>query len=178
MRLLFTNKGVNNIVLPVTIVTSSPVGGIMKKETRKGKGGLIEKKCSMCGEWKPETSKYFYKTKKTGAFRDECKVCTAPFQKYRVESQKGKKAKNKPEKKPKQALEKPKVEKERPVIQSKRHTYKMNPDTIEKIDTISNVSGMDKGEIITKALDFFVENNTKYELMITQYKKLVKRFRD
>jgi len=24
----------------------------------------------------------------------------------------------------------------------------------------------------------FVENNTKYELMITQYKKLVKRFRD
>jgi ATP-dependent protease Clp ATPase subunit len=150
----------------------------MKRETRKGKGGIIEKKCSMCGEWKPETEKYYYKTKKTGAFRDECKVCTAPFQKYRVESQKRKKAKDEPEKKSKKPKEKPNIKKKKPVFLSKRHTYKMIPETIEKIDIISNVSGMDKGEIITKALDFFLENNTKYELMITQYKKLVKRFRD
>ncbi|MGD8536558.1 MAG: hypothetical protein PVF66_11980, partial [Candidatus Aminicenantes bacterium] len=101
-----------------------------------------------------------------------------PFQKYRVEPQKGKKAKKKPEKKQKPVLEKSNVEKKRPVILSKRHTYKMNPDTIEKIDIISNVSGMDKGEVITKAIDFFIGKNTKYESMITQYKKLVKRFRD
>ena len=75
----------------------------MKTETRKGKGGGIEKKCVKCGEWKPETEKHYYRTKKTGKFRDECKVCTAPFQKYRVESQKGKKAKNKPGKKQNQA---------------------------------------------------------------------------
>lgn len=150
----------------------------MKRETRKGKGGIIEKKCSMCKEWKPETEKYYYKTKKTGVFRDECKVCTAPFQKYRVESKKGKKAKDEPEKKSKKPKEKPNIKEKKPVFLSKRHTYKMIPETIEKIDIISNVSGMDKGEIITKALDFFLENNTKYELMITQYKKLVKRFRD
>ncbi|MGD2246079.1 MAG: hypothetical protein PVI11_05985 [Candidatus Aminicenantes bacterium] len=147
----------------------------MKKETRKGKRGVIEKKCSMCGEWKPETDEYFYKIKKTGQFRDECKVCTAPFQKYRVESKKGMNPKEKNER-PK--IQKPSKELKKPALLSKRHTYKMNPDTIEKIDIISNVSGMEKGEILTQAVDSLIENNKKYELMIGQYKKLLQKFRD
>lgn len=147
----------------------------MKTERRKSKTGVLEKKCSMCGEWKPETDKYFYKTKKTGQFRDECKVCTAPFQKYRVESKKRTKPK---EYKERPKIQKPSKESKKPVLLSKRHTYKMNPDTIEKIDIISNVSGMEKGEIITQAVDFLVENNKKYELMIGQYKKLLQKFRD
>ncbi len=148
---------------------------MMKGETRKGKGGIIEKKCSMCGEWKPETDEYFYKTKKTGQFRDDCKVCTAPFQKYRVES---KKRMNPKEKKERPKIQKPSKEQKKPVLLSKRHTYKMNPDTIEKIDIISNVSGMEKGEIITQAIDSFIEKNQKYEMMIAQYKKLIKKFRE
>lgn len=147
----------------------------MKTERRKGKGGVTEKKCSMCGEWKPETDEYYYKTKKTGKFRDECKVCTAPFQKYRIESKKGKKT---PKKKVGAAPQKPREDIKKPPLLSKRHTYKMNPDTIEKIDILSNVSGIDKGEIITSAVNFFIDRNKKYEFMISQYKKLIKRFRD
>ena len=147
----------------------------MKAETRKGKGGIMEKKCSMCGEWKPETDEYFYKTKKTGQFRDECKVCTAPFQKYRVESKKGAEA---PKKKESPKLEKRDEELKKPILLSKRHTYKMNAETIEKIDIISNVSGMEKGEIITLAVDCLIESNKKYEMMITQYTKLIDKFRD
>jgi len=147
----------------------------MKPEIKKGKGGIIEKKCSMCGEWKPETNEYFYKTKKTGQFRDECKVCTAPFQKYRVESKEKEEA---PNKKESLKLEKSSEELKKPILLSKRHTYKMNPETIEKIDIISNVSGMEKGEIITLAADSLIENNKKYEMMITQYKKLIHKFRD
>lgn len=63
-------------------------------------------------------------------------------------------------------------------ILQKRHTYKMNPDTIEKIDIISNVGGMEKGEIITEAIDFFIDNNKKYQLMISQYQKLISKFRE
>ena len=147
----------------------------MNTEKRKGKGGVIEKKCSMCGEWKPETDEYFYKTKKTGQFRDECKVCTAPYQKYRVDSKKRIKPK---ENKERAKIQKASKEPKKPVLLSKRHTYKMNPDTIEKIDIISNVSGMEKGEIVTQAVDFLIENNKKYELMIGQYKKLLQKFRD
>lgn len=147
----------------------------MKVDKRKGKGGIKEKKCSMCGEWKPETDEYFYRIKKTGQFRDECKVCTAPFQKYRIESKKGGEA---PRKKESHQAEKPSKELKKPILLSKRHTYKMNPETIEKIDIISNVSGMEKGEIITLAVDCLVENNKKYEMMITQYKKLIHKFRD
>ena len=135
----------------------------------------MEKKCSMCGEWKPETDEYFYKTKKTGQFRDECKVCTAPFQKYRVESKKGAEA---PKKKESPKLEKRDEELKKPILLSKRHTYKMNAETIEKIDIISNVSGMEKGEIITLAVDCLIESNKKYEMMITQYTKLIDKFRD
>ncbi len=148
---------------------------MMKRETRKGKGGIIERKCGMCGEWKPETDEYFYKTKKTGQFRDECKVCTAPFQKYRVEIKKGIKPK---ENKERAKIQKASKEPKKPVLLSKRHTYKMNPDTIEKIDIISNVSGMEKGEIITQAVDSFIEKYQKYEMMIAQYKKLIRKFRD
>jgi len=146
----------------------------MKGERRKGKSGITEKKCSMCGEWKPETGEYFYKTKKTGQFRDECKVCTAPFQKYRVESKKNEKA---PNKKESLKLEKSSEEQKKPILLSKRHTYKMNAETIEKIDIISNVSGMEKGEIITLSVDCLIENNKKYALMIAQYKKLIHKFR-
>ena len=144
----------------------------MKTERRKGKGGVIEKKCSMCGEWKPENDEYYYKTKKTGKFREECKVCTAPFQKYRVESKKASK------KKDDAAPQKLREDEKKPTILSKRHTYKMGADTIEKIDILSNISGIDKGEIITEAINFFIDNNKKYELMIIQYKKLLKKFRD
>ncbi len=148
---------------------------MMKTERRKGKAGIIEKKCTMCGEWKPETDEYFYKTKKTGQFRDECKVCTAPFQKYRVESKKRTKPK---ENKERPEIQKPSKEPKKPVLLSKRHTYKMNPDTIEKIDIISNVSGMEKGEIISQAVDYLIEKNKKFEMMIGQYKKLIRKFRD
>jgi len=147
----------------------------MKTERRKGKAGIIEKKCGMCGEWKSETDEYFYKTKKTGQFRDECKVCTAPFQKYRVETKKRIKPKGNKER---AKIQKASKEPKKPVLLSKRHTYKMNPDKIEKIDIISNVSGMEKGEIVTQAVDFLIENNKKYELMIGQYKKLLQKFRD
>ena len=147
----------------------------MKAERKKGKGGIMEKKCSMCGEWKPETDEYFYKTKKTGQFREECKVCTAPFQKYRVESKKKVKATDKKES-PK--LEKSSEELKKTVVLSKRHTYKMSAETIEKIDIISNVSGLEKGEIITLAVDCLIENNKKYEMMVAQYKKLIQKFRD
>ena len=147
----------------------------MKAEKRKGKVGITEKKCGQCGEWKPETDEYFYKTKETGQFRDECKVCTAPFQKYRVEQKKRVKATNKKES-PK--LEKSSKEIKKPVLLGKRHTYKMSAETIEKIDIISNVSGLEKGEIITLAVDCLIENNKKYEMMVAQYKKLIQKFRD
>jgi hypothetical protein len=146
----------------------------MKVERKKGKGGIMEKKCSVCGEWKPETDEYFYKTKKTGLFREECKICTAPFQKYRVESNKGAEA---PRKMESSQIKKLSKELKEPVLLSKRHTYKMNPETIEKIDIISNVSGMEKGEIITLAVDSLIENNKKYEMMVAQYKKLIHKFR-
>ena len=148
----------------------------MKEEKRKGKNGIIEKKCSTCSEWKPETEEYFYITKKTGKFRSECKVCTAPFQKYRVESKKEKKS---IKKKDRLMEHKQKEIKEikKPTIFQKRHTYKMDADTIEKIDIIGNVSGMEKGEIITEAINFFIDNNKKYQLMISQYQKLISKFR-
>ena len=66
----------------------------------------------------------------------------------------------------------------KPTIFQKRHTYKMDADTIEKIDIIGNVSGMEKGEIITEAINFFIDNNKKYQLMISQYQKLISKFRE
>jgi predicted DNA-binding protein len=149
----------------------------MKEKRRKGKEGIIEKKCSVCGEWKPETSQYFYVTKKTGKFRPECKVCTAPFQKYRVESKKEEKSMKTKEKSMDQKPKGIKETKKTHILQ-KRHTYKMDPDTIERIDIISNVSGMEKGEIITEAINFFIDNNKKYQLMISQYQKLISKFRE
>ena len=146
----------------------------MKTETRKGKDGVVEKKCAQSGEWKPETEKYYYRVKKTGEFRVECKVCTAPFQKYRIEP--GKKRTR--ERKARSTQKEPSEETMKKILLSKRHTYKMNPDTIDKIDIMSNVSGLDKGVIITQAIDYFIEHNEKYELMIAQYKKLIKKFRD
>jgi len=147
----------------------------MKAERRKGKGGITEKKCSMCGVWKPETDEYFYKIKKTGQFREECKICTAPFQKYRVEPKRKVKV---PNKKGSPKLENTDKELKKPIFLSKRHTYKMNAETIEKIDIISNVSGLEKGEIITLAVDCLIGNNKKYEMMVAQYKKLIQKFRD
>ena len=47
-----------------------------------------------------------------------------------------------------------------------------------KIDIISSVSGLEKGEIITLAVDCLIENNKKYEMMVAQYKKLIEKFRD
>lgn len=147
----------------------------MKKEI--GEKKIAKKKCSMCGELKPKTEEYFYKNKKSGQFRDECKVCTAPFQKYRVESKKRKKtSKMKDDSTHQKSRESEKAKKSN--FFSKRHTYKMEANTIEKIDILSNVSGLDKGEIITNAVNFFIDRNEKYESMISQYIKLIKRFRD
>lgn len=149
----------------------------MNKEKRIGEKGTAEKRCKKCGEWKPKNEEYFYKSKASGKFRDECKDCTAPFQKYRVKSNKKKKASKAKEKSSHQkSKEIKKIKKSN--VETKRHTYKMNADTIEKIDILSNVSGLDKGEIITNAVNYFIDHNEKYELMISQYKKLIKRFRD
>ena len=149
----------------------------MNKEKRIGEKGTAEKRCKKCGEWKPKNEKYFYKSKPSGKFRDECKACTAPFQKYRVKSNKKKKA-SKVKKNSSSQISQKSQKIKKPDFNTKRHTYKMNAVTIEKIDILSNVSGLDKGEIITNAVNYFIDHNEKYELMISQYKKLIKRFRN
>ena len=83
-----------------------------------------------------------------------------------------------PNKKGSPKLENTDKELKKPIFLSKRHTYKMNAETIEKIDIISNVSGLEKGEIITLAVDCLIGNNKKYEMMVAQYKKLIQKFRD
>lgn len=51
--------------------------------------GVKERKCSQCGEWKPETIEYFYlvnKSKPEKGFKAECKKCTVKgSMKYRKE---------------------------------------------------------------------------------------------
>ena len=50
---------------------------------------IKERKCSQCGEWKPETTEYFYlvnKSKPEKGFKSECKKCTVKnSMKYRKE---------------------------------------------------------------------------------------------
>ena len=145
----------------------------MKTKSRINKNGVTEKKCIMCGEWKPETDEYYYKYKRSGKFMDDCKICSAPYQKYRVKKEKAEKAPLKNDKSALTISDKISVK-----GQSKRHTYKMNIDTMEKIDILNSVTGIVKGEIISNAVNFLIENNKKYRSIISEYRKLINKFRD